>query len=748
MRILGEETILVTLCGAEQSARAFVLALILMWFPMVKTPPAFAEEGGQRRSSLPTIPYGAVYFRKSNPPQADWERDYRQAAKDGMNAFRHWFLWSAIEVAPGEYDWEDYDRQLDLAAKHGIKTIIADILCTAPEWAFKKYPHARIEEADGTKRASHYTIACAVGGWPGLCLDNEEVRAHAEQFLRAMVKRYRNHPGTGGYDVWNELNHFGDAGGCYCEASAKKFRLWLKDKYGNIDALNKAWYRYSYTGWDDVEIPRTNDPYPDSIDWMQFRIDNAVRLLKWRIGIIRSLDSKHPVTAHCIPMGAMKSIGPDTYPVFQAGKLIDIYGYSGGCNHEEWTNLRWQHWCKMDMTRSASYGKPFWAAEMPAGASWRMRGGRDLDEGRFVTPADVRFYSMMNFAGGARGVFSPRWRPLLDGPLAGCFAFYDMDGSPNDRSEMAGQIAQWANRSGQESMWRAQPAKGDIGILLVPESQIHCYASQDSTAFYYQCIRGAYQAFLFNNIQPDFVHIDDLGFDNDLLYLPYPVMLTERTAEKLESWVGQGGKLICEGCPAYYGDRGRAGEHQPNYGLDRLFGAKQQWVQFTPDLLDDLTIRFEDGTSAHGGIYLQSYTLTTGKAVGTYADGRIAAVDNTFGKGKTRLIGTFPGYGYNRSQDSDTKRFFANLLKWADKDQHVTSSDSRIIARLHTDASSRFLWIVNSDRQDISTKLELSDRWGSYEKCRLVAGGAEPTVRNRVISVGVPARTVLVLELL
>ena len=148
-----------------------------------RTPPA----------GLPAVPYGAVYFRKSNPPKKDWERDYRQAAADGMNCFRHWFLWSAIEVAPGRYDWADYDRQLDLAAKYGIKTIAADILCTAPQWAFKRYPHAWVENADGSRRASHYTIACAVGGWPGLCLDNEDVRKHAEQFLAAMVKRYRNH---------------------------------------------------------------------------------------------------------------------------------------------------------------------------------------------------------------------------------------------------------------------------------------------------------------------------------------------------------------------------------------------------------------------------------------------------------------------------------------------------------------------------------------------------------------------------
>jgi len=43
----------------------------------------------ERLSSMPTIPYGAVYFRKSNPTQEDWERDYQQTASDDMNASRH-----------------------------------------------------------------------------------------------------------------------------------------------------------------------------------------------------------------------------------------------------------------------------------------------------------------------------------------------------------------------------------------------------------------------------------------------------------------------------------------------------------------------------------------------------------------------------------------------------------------------------------------------------------------------------------
>src|SRR6266851_1513338 len=76
----------------------------------------------------PVFPYGAVYFRKSNPPEAEWARDHQTAARIGMNTFRHWFMWGAIEAAPGKYDWRDYDRMMELGAQNGIKVIIAELI--------------------------------------------------------------------------------------------------------------------------------------------------------------------------------------------------------------------------------------------------------------------------------------------------------------------------------------------------------------------------------------------------------------------------------------------------------------------------------------------------------------------------------------------------------------------------------------------------------------------------------------------
>ncbi len=72
------------------------------------------------RAADPLFPYGRVCFRKSNPPKQDWARDHATATRIGMNTFRHWFMWESIAVAPGKYDWADYDRMMVLTA-HDIR---------------------------------------------------------------------------------------------------------------------------------------------------------------------------------------------------------------------------------------------------------------------------------------------------------------------------------------------------------------------------------------------------------------------------------------------------------------------------------------------------------------------------------------------------------------------------------------------------------------------------------------------------
>lgn len=172
-------------------------------------------------------PYGAVYFRKSNPPKKDWEEDYKRAAEDGINLFRHWVIWGAVETAPKIYDWSDYDRQMELAQKYGIKVILAEITMSVPAWAAKDRPDLFPLNMERKSFRAEMAGNSAVGGFPsGFCLDKPEARAMVGEFLEAMAKRYKDHPALYGYDVSNECYLRGDS--CYCEDTAKEYRLWLK----------------------------------------------------------------------------------------------------------------------------------------------------------------------------------------------------------------------------------------------------------------------------------------------------------------------------------------------------------------------------------------------------------------------------------------------------------------------------------------------------------------------------------------
>jgi beta-galactosidase len=695
-------------------------------------------------ADLPAFPYGAVYFRKSNPPEQDWARDHQTAARVGMNTFRHWFMWGAIEVAPGQYDWRDYDRMMDLAAQNGIRVVIAEFVTSAPEWMFRKFPHARYRASDGSIENSTIGGSSATGGFPGLCLDNSEVRAAAEKFLTALVEHYRNHPALLGYDLWNENTYNGGSPQkmyCYCDATKRKLREWLRARYETPQSLGRVWNRYSYESWDDVEPPPNFGGYPESLDWLQFRIDNAFDLFHWRAALFRKLDPNHLIAAHGVA-GTLESLPSSAHNEWRSSAEVDTWGFTFVASRKG--DEPWKQFQAVDLVRGGSHGKPFWHAEAEGGPLWMQPQviGRPREDGRIPDENDVRLWNLVSCAAGATGILYPRWRPLLDGPLFGAFGAFGMDGSVTPRAQMAGRVARWANA--HPDLWRSHPIQGDVALVFAPESEMFNYVQQGSTNFYAQSIRGAYQAFFDSNIQADFAELDYIS-KYKIVYLPYPVMLHSETVSKLRQYVDQGGTLISEGLPAYFGDQGRAGQSQPNYGLDELFGARERYVEFTPDLLEKLSLEVE-GREIYGRYFLQEYDTTGGRVAGHYGNGHIAAVENRHGKGRTLLIGTFPGGGYYHHHTPAARDFFAGLLKRADVEPRLRTDNSAVQARLHSGEGGNYLWVVNPSRNEAKATVSLN-AGPEFREAQDLWENRRVTAANRSITVTIPPRDGAVIAL-
>lgn len=698
--------------------------------------------------TIPDFPFGAVYYRVSNPPAEAWERDYRTAAEDGNNTFRHWFLWAAIEREPGVYTWDDYDRQLDLAAEHGIRTIIAEMITIAPEWTYRLHPHARLVTATGVLSSPDMHPSCATGGIL-MCFDNDDLLDRAAEFLTRLAERYRDHPGLGGYDIWNECNIPADS--CYCDGTIAKFREWLRTRYGSVEVLRDAWWRPGLADWDDVTPPRRLQPYNDSLDWLRFRVDNAHQMMRRRADLIRRVDPAHPVTAHGLSM-SLRRLAPNAADDWRAASTVGCYGLTwGSARHgdEPWKQSR-----AMDLVRGACRGKPFWHAEAYGGPLWYAPQvvGRPRDQGRICTPEDIRYWNLTSYMHGATGTLYLRWRPLLDGVLFGAFGPYAMDGSRTDRSRMSTDVAAWVQAPEQKPLWRSRPVAGEIGIAFNPECQLFTYAQHRTTAPFGESYEGVYRGFLDAGIQADFVHLDDIDAWR-FLYLPYPVLLSDDAVERLIGWVSSGGTLISEGCPGYWSDRARIGERQPSRGLARLFGCTESYVEFTPDLLDDIEFTLLD-TPARGGLLLQCYEPTTGTVVGRYTDGRAVAVTNSFGGGRTLLIGTMVGRGYGRRADSAPAgiglaadhALFETLFGFGSSAHPYTRrSDHRIRVRVHAGEGGTFVWVANPVRHDVEVTVTISDRW-RFTAARPLRG-PEARGSGQSMRLLAPARDVCVYEL-
>lgn len=730
---------LLSASSAVSHAQPFVSALLTQ--EAGSTTPAAAGEPNMGS----VFPAGAVYFRKSNPSDTDWGSDHKTASQLGMNTFRHWFMWSALEVAPDKWDWSDYDRIMDLAAQNGIKVVIATLDTAAPEWMFRKYAHARYKASDDSITHSMVSASSGVGGFPGLCLDNPDLKALAENFHTKLIEHYRGHPALLGYDLWNETTYDGGRPGkmnCFCEASRKKLQDWLRVRYGSLDTLCKTWHRPSYANWEDIEPPRDFSGYPESLDWLQHRTEKAYELFDWRVQLYRRLDPSHLVTCHGVA-GTLESYPSATHNEWMAAKRVDVYGLT-------WVQSRhgtepWRQWQAFDLTRAGARGKPFWHAEAQGGPLWMQPQliGKPREDGRVTEPEDVRIWNMISFAGGARGLLYCRYRPLLDGPLFGAFGSIGMDGSLTPRARMAGKTLSWANA--HPEIWRSRPVRGDVGLLFVPEAEMFNYMQQLSTDFYAESMRGAYQAFFDQNIQADFVALENID-EYKLVYLPYPVMMKPETVARLKDYVSKGGTLVSEGLPAYFGEHGHVGTVQPNYGLDQVFGARESYVEFLADIHDDLTMEV-NGNKVFGRYFFQQYEAKGGRPVGHYPDGTVAALDNQFGRGRTLLMGSFPGAGYYLHHGKETRTLFASFLKMAGVTSRLTVSDNQVQARLHEGDGGTNLWVTNPTRTERTITVSLDSNSPRFSSGEDKWGKLAVRVAGQQISVVVPARDAAVIAL-
>jgi len=669
---------------------------------------------------------------------AQWGRDLDQIKVAGFNTVKCWVDWATAEPKPGVFNFDHLGLLMKLAGERGLHVIVQIYTDSAPDWVGIRYPEGRFVDRSGAVIDSQSA--------PGYCIDHEGVRVEIVKFLEALSRRANQYPALYGWDVWSEPHvinwadfpYLSAAEFCFCASSQARFRQWLRAKYRTLDALNAAWYR-RFASWDDVQPPRFSTilSYADYMDWRAFIDDKLAGDLKTRVSAIRSADSAHPITSHAAVPGLFTSPAdgygePDDWKMSASA---DFFGTSLYPKHAESTHP-WPYWmlaAGLDFTRSAGHaaGKGFWIGELQAGQG--STGMRIVDP---VTAHDEEYWMWQVIAHGAREIAVYAWYPMSSGFESNGYGLVNLDGTLTDRAQAAGRTAQAIERNAAD-LNPAEPAPAEVAILydrlsyLVGGRQSSLSnlgnAERDS-------LEGTYRTFFEKQIPVDFVQSPALDSEHlkqyKILFLPYPVMLSESVADAVKRYIADGGAVVAEARLAWNDERGFASPVIPGFGLDQVFGAREQLIR--PE--DEAQLLIQDGAGLSGfkageAVAAAAFEedldpLAGGHVLARFSDGKAAIVEMSYGKGRAILIGSFAGLAYQRKHDPSTARLFLSLAETAGVEPQLRVSGagtSELEVRRLVSRDRQFVFVFNHGNETAAAKVSLRLPWKVKAAFDLVA---------------------------
>jgi len=616
--------------------------------------------------SRPYIPFGTQYYRAPSPPPEAWEQDLANIARLGLNTVKFWVQWRWNNPDEGQYMFDDIDRLMDIAEKNRLRVMLNTIVDVAPVWIYRKYSDVTMVTLDGRRIGPQVQPHRQIGGL-GACFNHVAAMEHMFDFLRATVRRYKDHPAL---EIWNvasepeltssmaemrlyadDAEHMGDML-CYCENCRTEFIRWLGAKYRTIDSLNVSWNR-NYRSFEAIEIPRTRNSFNDVIDWRIFFVDTLGWNVKRRFDVAREEDGgKHPLMCHHVFIQGFPVTSTANDP-WNVGRFGDLHGI---------TQMDDPMMC--DVLRSCARGKPVISAEM------LMLFGYTLALPKLVTANDVKRNVFTGIAANMKGFVFWQYRPETLAREAPAWGLTHLDGSPTPWLDSFAEVNRVLQKNA-DFILDARPRAADVALLYNPENQVFGWAATGNEKNVTDSLLGVHKALYERNFVVDLIHPREFPGVLEtyrVIYVPFPYCLSGAICTALKAWVEAGGLLIGE---CYFaGWHPESGRHQttiPGYGMDEVFGASQQHaadgsLPGATEITVMKTLQYiRSGQKVHGAMVREVLRPSHAKVWGTYANGEPAITCAPFGRGRAILIGSFFGLPYYRGGASKNGDLIASL---------------------------------------------------------------------------------------
>ena len=359
--------------------------------------------------SNPAMHLGVCYYPE-HWPEERWAEDARLMVEAGLTRVRIGeFAWSRIEPEPGRFDWGWLERAVETLHEAGLGVIMGTPTATPPKWLVDRMPDMIALDRQGRPRG--------FGSRRHYCFSHAGYRKEAARITRVVAGRFGRHPAV---VSWQTDNEYGchDTAQSFSPAARDAFRIWLAERYGDIDALNEAWgnvfWSMEYRGFDEVDLPNRTVTEANPAHWLAFRrfsSDQVVRFNRAQVDILRELSPGRDVTHNAMGFytgydhhdlaADLDALGWDSYPL----GFLEMFRFP------EEDKRRYAHQGHPDIAAfhhdlyrgCAKDGRWSVLEQQPGPVNWARYNPAPL-------PGMVHLWTMEAFAHGAEMVSYFRWR--------------------------------------------------------------------------------------------------------------------------------------------------------------------------------------------------------------------------------------------------------------------------------------------------------------------------------------------------
>ncbi|WP_167619206.1 beta-galactosidase [Maribellus sediminis] len=638
-----------------------------------------------------------AYYYPEHWNEAQWDRDLKKMSEMGFE-FTHFaeFAWAQIEPEEGVYDFGWLDRAMEIADKYHLKVVMCTSTATPPVWLVRKYPEVLKTNEDGTMM-DH-------GSRQHASFSSNFYRNYSLKMIEELAKHYGSDERIIGWQLDNEPYTNTD----YGPDAQQRFRDWLKNKYGTINALNKAWgtnfWSGTYTDFSQINIPKHRQwgmNLYQRLDHGRFCDEETSSFLDDQAKVIRKYTLPGQwITTNYIPYYDARYIGQSKDLDFITYTRYMVYGEHPGIGLK---GYRVGEYSRIAMAND--YFRPlsplYGVMELqPGQVNWGTIDSQPL-------PGAVRLWLWHVFAGGSKLTCTYRFRAPIYGyeqyhygivgtdgvtPTPGGLEFQKFMKEINtlrDAYTGAGVPQEYLNR---KSAILYDP---DNTAAINQNKQTRLWDTEGHVLKYYKALKSF-------GAPVDFIR-DTMNFSTyHVIVIPAYQQMSRSVIQKLTDYVKNGGNVVMSCRTAHQDEFGHLWEARHAEPIYDLIGAEIEFYDLLREYASDTIVTAEGkfAWTTWGDILKpKTGTESWGSYSGDFYAGKTAVTFHKLGKGAVTYVGADSNAGdlelsmlkkvYNRiSIDIENyppgiiveyRDGFGIALNYSDKPYEMTVPESDIV---------------------------------------------------------------------